>query len=363
MIPVTKPLFQYNKRKKLINKAVEQVLGSNNYILGPQVKKFEKEFAKFIGVKEAIGVANGTDAIEIALRSLNINKNDEVITVSHTAVGTVAAIEAIGAKPILVDIENDYFTMSADKLNEALSKKTKALVVVHLYGMPANLDNIIKFCKKNNIFLVEDCSQAHGAKYKNKKVGSIGEIGCFSCYPTKNLGGIGDAGIITTNKKLLSKKIKMIREYGWQNRTSHCFGRNSRIDELQAAILRVKLKFLDSDNAERIKIAEYYLKNIKNKNVFLPNIRKSTVSVFHLFVIKTNIRNKLIRDLKKNKIQHGIHYPVPIHKQPYYKNRIKTSESMKNTESIAKCILSLPIFPGLKIYELKLICKTINELK
>ncbi|SVC82189.1 uncharacterized protein METZ01_LOCUS335043, partial [marine metagenome] len=217
---------------------------SSRYILGEEVELLEQEFASYIGATNAIGVANGTDAIELALRALEIGLNDEVITVSHTAVATVAAIEAAGAKPVLVDVEQKFYTINPLKLEEVLTTNTKAIIAVHIYGQAADLDALLKFCKKHDIFLIEDASQAHGAKYKGQRLGGIGDIGCFSCYPTKNLGAIGDAGLITTNNSDLALKIRMLREYGWNNRVSEYAGRNSRLDELQAAILRIKLRYL-----------------------------------------------------------------------------------------------------------------------
>ena len=245
MILCSNPSEQFKSYQSEIELAVSTVMRSKNYILGEQVSLLEGEFAEYIGTSSAIGVANGTDAIEIALRSLNIGYGDEVITVSHTAVATVAAIEASGAKAVLVDIDPNFYTLNPNQLEMVLTKRTKAVIAVHLYGNAVDLDSVLSFCKANKIFLIEDVSQAHGAKYKGKRLGSIGDIGCFSCYPTKNLGAIGDAGLVTTNNLDLAEKVRMIREYGWQNRTSILQGRNSRLDEIQAAILRIKLKYLE----------------------------------------------------------------------------------------------------------------------
>ena len=361
IIPVTKPFLSFQSKKNQISKAIQRVLNSENYILGTEVELFEKEFAEYIGTKRAVGVANGTDAIEISLRALEIGNGDEVITVSHTAVGTITAIEASGASPVLVDVEQDYFTLDPNKLEEVLSEKTKAIVVVHLYGFSADITKISEICKKYNLFLIEDVSQAHGAKYKNKKLGSIGDVGCFSCYPTKNLGAIGDAGIVTTNNNELADKIKMIREYGWKNRISILYGRNSRLDEIQAAILRIKLKYLDDDNNKRIKIAKHYFNKISKKNIQLPIIRKDTHAVFHLFVIQIDNRDNFKNYLEEKNIQTGIHYPIPVHKQPAFNNKLKTSNDMSITDKLSCRVISLPMFPELNIDKVNKVCETINK--
>lgn len=345
-----------------IEAAVLRVMRSNRYILGPEVAALEQEFSEFIGAKYSIGVANGTDAIELALRALNIGPGDEVITVSHTAVATVSAIEASGASPVLVDVDQESYLLNTNQLQEVLTIKTKAVIAVHLYGHPANLDEISIFCKKNNLFLIEDCSQAHGAKWRGERVGKVGVIGCFSCYPTKNLGAIGDAGIVTTDDAVLADKIKMLREYGWSNRyISDLSGRNSRLDEIQAAILRVKLKHLESDNRKRRRLADLYTDGLKGMALKLPLIHEKADPVFHLYVVRLAYRNQLLNYLNDNNVYPGIHYPVPIHLQPAYKNSIRTARSMCVTEALADEILSLPLYPELKEAEVKNVVGLISE--
>ena len=286
-IKFANPSVSLKKYKGEIKNAVNRVLYSNSYILGAEVQKFEKNFSNFIGTKYSLGVANGTDALEIGLKALGINKGDEVITVSHTAVATVAAISNVGATPVVVDVENDYLHIDPIQVQKAITKKTKAVIAVHLYGQSIDLKKLLSICKKNEIFLIEDVSQAHGAKYKDKKLGSIGIIGCFSCYPTKNLGAVGDAGVITTNNKKIFNKMKLLREYGWRKKfLSEINGRNSRLDEIQAGILNVKLKKLNLENKMRLKIANIYEKKIKNKKISFLSRRKLSSHVFHLFVIK-----------------------------------------------------------------------------
>ena len=267
------PTAQYTSKKKEINYAIKKVLNSSNYILGKNVKKFENDFSNFIGTKYSIGVANGTDAIEIALKAINISKGDEVISVAHTALASIAGIILAGAKPVLVDVNKDDFTIKVEDIKKNINKKTKAILVVHIYGQSANMDAIIKLSKKYNIKVIEDVSQAHGGKYKNKFLGSFGDLSTFSFYPTKNLGAIGDAGAICTNNLKFAEKIKKIRErYGWnKKRLADIDGRNSRLDEIQAAILRIKLKYLKTD--------------IKKDRISLVSIKK-LLKIKMLFILK-----------------------------------------------------------------------------
>ena len=360
MILCANPSAQFKSYQGEIEKAVLTVIRGNRYILGEEVLLLEQEFADYIGTTAAIGVANGTDAIELALRALEIGLGDEVITVSHTAVATVAAIEAAGATPVLLDVEPQFYTLNPLQLKEVITPKTKAIIAVHLYGQAVDLDAITAFCHKHEIFLIEDASQAHGAKYKRQHLGSIGDIGCFSCYPTKNLGAIGDAGLITTNNTELATKIRMLREYGWNNRISEFSGRNSRLDELQAAVLRIKLKYLDADNFKRCQLAEYYTNQLSELPIQLPTIRKKSESVFHLFVIQVGNRQALLEYLKEEGIQAGVHYSVPVHLQPAYQDRILTANDMSITENLTKRIISLPMYPELSMNDAK---KIVDVLK
>ena len=362
MIFFANPQEQFKSYQEEIENAVLNVLSSKSFILGNEVKSLEEEFSKYIGTEFAIGVANGTDAIEISLRALNIGKGDEVITVSHTAVATVSAIEASGANPILVDIEKDFFTLDINKLDDVISEKTKAIICVHLYGQSANIVEIKEYCKNKNLYLIEDVSQAHGALFQNSRLGTFGDISCFSCYPTKNLGAIGDAGLIATNNEKIAKNVYAIREYGWRKRryVSELVGRNSRMDEIQASILRIKLKNLDRDNLKRKKIAEIYTEYFKDKDFISPKLRKESTHVFHLYVIRLNKRDELLNFLKEKGIFAGIHYPLPIHKQPAYEKRIKTSKSMKVTEEVSKEVLSLPIYPELSLKNINYILDMIT---
>ena len=360
MILCANPAAQFHSYQTEIEAAVLEVLRSTRYILGIEVEALENEFAAFIGTHSAIGVANGTDALELALRALGIGPGDEVITVSHTAVATVAAIEAAGAIPVLVDVDPFFYTLNPVQLQEVFSSRTKAVIAVHLYGQAADLDAICNFCSEKKLFLIEDVSQAHGAKWNGRRLGSIGDIGCFSCYPTKNLGAIGDAGLITSNNPQLSNKLRNLREYGWQRRyISDSVGRNSRLDEVQAAILRIKLRHLDADNSKRLQIAAEYSKLLPEQSLQIPTTRECADSVFHLYVVRTGERDDLVEYLKTNGVQVGIHYPMPVHFQPAYKDRIRTAKDMSVTEQLAGEVLSLPMYPELTSEE---VIKVINTI-
>ena len=349
MILCANPAAQFRSHQAEIEAAVLEVLRGSRHILGPQVESLEEEFAGYIGTRRSVGVANGTDALELAIRALGIGPGDEVITVSHTAVATVAAIEAAGAVAVLVDVDPAYYTLDPARLEEVLTSKTRAVIAVHIYGQPADLDAIGGFCEKHHLALIEDASQAHGARWKGKRVGGIGQIGCFSCYPTKNLGAVGDAGLVTTNDEDLARKITALREYGWKERyISEFAGRNSRLDEVQAAILRVKLRHLDESNAKRREHAAAYSSLLSESGLNVPAERPGADHVFHLYVVRTPQREQVIERLRSHDIIPGIHYPVPVHCQPAYRNRLRTSPSMRVTEEYAGQVLSLPLYPELE---------------
>lgn len=345
MITFANPASQFQSRKALIEDAILKVANSDRFILGEEVLSFEGEFSDYIGCSHSVGVGSGTDAIELALRAYDIGVGDEVITVAHTAVATVAAIVSVGATPVLVDVESDYFCLNPSLLAEALSSKTRAVIAVHLYGQAADLTFIKDFCDAHKLILIEDVAQAHGAEWNGNKLGSIGHAGCFSCYPTKNLGAIGDAGIVTTNDSNIAERLRMLREYGWRERyVSATEGRNSRMDAIQAAVLRVKLRYLDIDNKRRQKIASEYAKKITG-DFGLPKIRKGSNHVFHLYIVKCRKRDQLIEFMRRNDIIAAIHYPVPIHLQPGYQNKVKVVSDMVVTKNLSETVISLPMYP------------------
>ncbi len=344
--------------KEILNK-IKQVLNKGIYSKSKELENFEKNFSNYIDVKYSVGVGNATDSIYLALKSLSIGINDEVITVSHTATGTAIGIANTGAKPVFIDITELDYNLDLNLISNAITKKTKAIVVVHLYGQSCDMSKLLKIAKKNKLFVIEDCSQSAGAKFKNKKLGSLGDIGCFSFFPTKNLSAIGDGGILSTNNKKIYEKVLKLREYGWdKKRNAKYIGINSRLDEIQAGILNVKLKYLDKNNMERNDIANYYLKNIKNSKLNLPITNKFSYHCYHLFVVRCKQRNKFIKYLKKNNIFAGIHYKIPVHKQDAFKNNISL---LPITEKICKEVVSLPIYPGLRKKNLKLITNLINN--
>ena len=351
---------EYHFHKKAIDKAISRVLESGWYILGKEVERFEKEFAKYIGSKYCIGVANGLEALQIALLALGIGKGDEVITVSNSAVATALAITNTGAKVVFVDID-EYYHLDPVKLRLVITEKTKAIIPVHLFGQIVNIGEILKIAKEKNFEVIEDACQAHGAKFKQKKAGSFGILAGHSFYPTKNLGAYGDGGAITTNSKKLYEKCKMLRNYGQKTRYVHeVKGINSRLDEIHAAILRAKMPTLDKLIEKRKEIAKIYFKELKNiKQIKLPIIRQNSLHSFHLFVVQVENRNELMSFLKSNGIESQIHYPIPIHKQKCYSEY--NSITLTNTEKAAGKILSLPINPFLVQKDIIFICNTVKK--
>ena len=354
MIYSSFPKISFKNNKKLILKSFEKVLNSGNYINGNCLKNFEYNFAKYIGVKYALGVGNSTDALYLALKALGIEDNDEVLVPSHTAPATVISILNCKAKPVFLDVNITDYNIDYKLIEKNISKKTKCLIVVHLY-------KIIKIAKKFNLKVVEDVSQSCGALYKNKKLGSLSDIGCFSFFPTKNLSTLGDSGAVVSNNKNYIQKIKMLREYGWDNkRNCKYVGINSRLDEVHAEILNLRLKKLDKENEERIKIASFYLKYIKNDKIVLPTIFPERKHIFHLFVIRVNNRKKLMRDLQLKGFKLGIHYEKPVHKHNIFKGRV--FKNLDNTEKISSQVLSLPIYIGLNKNKLSNLVNILNSI-
>jgi len=351
MLYFSNPLAQFLAHETEISQAIHEVLYGNSYILGQKTKEFELAFAKYCNVDYAIGVGSGTDAITLGLKALGVGRGDEVITVSHTALASAAGILASGATPVLIDIDPDYYTISPDLIKNSITKKTKAIMPVHLYGQPAMMDQILACADEHGLYVIEDCAQAIGASYNNKRVGGIADIGCFSFYPTKNLGAIGDGGMITTNNKFLFDRILRLRQYGWdENRKTVEPGINSRLDELQASILNVKLKYLDEDNKAREKIASIYSNFFKeSKSYKYPKLLENTKHAFHLYVIQSQERDSLLELFSRDNIFPGIHYKTPVHKHDGYSKLVKIpKKGLTITEEISNKIISLPIYPEIK---------------
>jgi dTDP-4-amino-4,6-dideoxygalactose transaminase len=352
-IPQTDPRAAYLAQKTEIDAAIAQVLESGQYILGPVAERFESDFAAFLGLAHGIGCASGTDAIELALRACGIGADDLVFTVSHTAVATVAAIERAGATPVLVDIEAGGFGMDPAALDAALRKpppgRPAAILPVHLYGEPADLVAIGELARAQGLRLIEDCAQSHGAHYRGRPTGGFGDIACFSFYPTKNLGALGDAGIIATGDPSLAAAAREIREYGWRERyVSARSGINTRLDPIQAAVLLTKLPRLDSDNQRRQAIAARYDEGLTGLPIALPPRRANASHVFHQYVLRSQKRDRLREHLRAAAVGTGIHYPVPVHLHPAYRGRVAAGPTgLRNSERVAGEILSLPIYPQL----------------
>ena len=357
-IPQTSPKANYLAHKAEIDGAISRVLESGWYILGQQVSAFEQQFAAYIGVQHAIGVANGTDALHLALRACGVGVGDTVMTVSHTAVATVAAIELAGATPILVDIDPTTYTIDLNQVEDllrAMRQRPKAIVPVHLYGHPADMPAIMDIAQCYDLYVIEDCAQAHGATRQGKRMGAWGHIAAFSFYPTKNLGALGDGGIITTDDEQLAAQLRSLRQYGWQKTRyiSQIAGLNSRLDELQAAILRVKLRYLDQENERRRELAQSYDKLLAHTDLVLPQICAEVEHVYHQYVVRSSQRDALRAYLRQVGIGTLIHYPVPVHLQPAYQNRLPKMASLQQTEDLARQILSLPMFPHLNESEIE----------
>jgi dTDP-4-amino-4,6-dideoxygalactose transaminase len=355
------PLAQYLSHKTEIDAAIAATLDGNRYILGPQTQAFEQEFAAYLGVRYACGVGSGTEALHVAIRACGLGPGDEIITVSHTAVATVSAIELAGATPVLVDIDPISYTIDPDQIERALTPRTKALIPVHLYGAAANLNPIVDLARRHSLKVIEDCAQAHGARYADRVVGSIGDVSCFSFYPTKNLGAIGDGGLVATNDPVIAEQLDLLRQYGWRERyISQIAGWNSRLDELQAAILRVKLRHLDADNGKRRALAALYAEQLAGV-VTLPIEPASSRHVYHLYVIRHPQRDALRKFLHERGIGTAIHYPVPIHLQPAYRGRLGDVGSLPETERVAREIVSLPMYPELSTAEVRTVAQAIRE--
>jgi dTDP-4-amino-4,6-dideoxygalactose transaminase len=350
------PPAQFVQYRKEILEAINNVCEKGPYVLGPEVSNFEDEFSAYHGSKYCVGVGSGTDALTLTLRAMGIGAGDEVITVSHTALATASAILMTGAIPVLTDIEEDFYTIDPDKIQAAITNKTKAIIPVHLYGQPCDMEKIIDIAKKYDLKVIEDCAQAHGASLNGRKVGSMGDAGCFSFYPTKNLGAIGDGGGIITNDFELSERLKRLRQYGWNEyRVSQEPSGVSRLDELQAAILRVKLKYLDSDNEKRRDIAYEYKKKLKERDLILPIERQGSRHVYHLYVVRSSNRDELKAELVESGIEAGIHYTHPIHYHPGYQPKIRISpEGLGVTDRIVKEILTFPVYPELSVSKINI---------
>ncbi len=355
-------LEDYYKNKSQIRKIVDKVFSSGNLILSNEVSNFENKFSKFTNSLYGVGVNSGTDALQIALMAIDIKENDEIITVSNTAVPTVSAIVSCNAKPVFVDINEDDYLINTNLIEDKITNKTKAIIPVNLYGQSANYNAIKKIAKKYNLKIIEDCAQSAGTMYKNKPSGSFGDLAAFSFYPTKNLGGYGDGGMIVTNKKNLYEKSKKLRKYGMTKLYySEEHGINSRLDEIQAAILNFQLKKLKSNITKRRKIAKIYNENLKTKDLFLPIENKDNYHSYYVYVVRHPQRNKIMKYLMNNNIFCNISYPFPIHSMKGYKYLKVKDNDLKITNKMSKQIFSLPMYPELSYKKLDRVISVLNK--
>lgn len=354
---------QYKMYQEEYETKALEVLRKGWYILGEETEKFEKEYAKYVGTRYSLGIDNGLNALVLAFRALNIGQGDEVIVQGNTFIATVMGITINDATPIFVE-PDEFYNINIEKIEEKITERTRAICVVHLYGQATKMDKVLELCKKYNLKLVEDCAQAHGAEFNGQKVGSFGDVGCFSFYPGKNLGCFGDGGAITTNNEEIYRKIKMLRSYGSEKKYHHIeVGYNARLDELQAGLLRIKLSHLSELTKEREEIVKRYLTEIKNPLIQLPKLRKNCTHVWHLFVIKVEDRDKFQKYLEENEIGTVIHYPIPPHLSEAYKYLGYKAGDYPITEDYANTVVSLPLYNGMTKEEIEYVIKKINEYK
>ncbi|KQC07471.1 MAG: hypothetical protein APR62_00470 [Smithella sp. SDB] len=362
MIPMVDLKRQYHNLKKEIDAAISDVLEQTRFILGPNVSALEEEVAAYHNLSYAVGVANGTDALLLALRACGIGDGDEVITTPFTFIATAEVIALLGATPVFVDICPDTFNINSCQIAERITAKTKAIVPVHLFGHPADMAPVVEIARKHNLKVIEDCAQAFGAKYNGKKVGTIGDVGCFSFFPSKNLAGYGDGGMVITNNKKIAEQVKMLRNHGSAKRYYHkVIGYNSRLDEIQAAIIRVKLKKIDQFNEARRQNAVYYCAAIKSKDIILPTTISDNEHVYHQFTIRAKNRDVLAGALQQKNIASAVYYPVPLHQQEVFLNLYNVSVKLPQSEKCAQEVLSLPMFPELSREEIRFIADVVNH--
>ncbi len=354
---------QYAAIEAEVRAAIDGVFQRGSFILGPEVTAFEQEFAGYLGAKHAIGVASGTDALHLALRACVIGPGDEVITVSNTAVATVVAIELAGARPVFVDIDPATFNLNPSLVEAAITPRTRALLPVHLYGQSTDLGPLLDIARRRGLRVIEDACQAHGATYQGIKVGTIGDIGCFSFYPTKNLGGYGDGGMVTTNDDALAERLRLLRTYGWAERDRSVLrGMNSRLDEVQAAVLRVKLRRLDGWNQQRRDLAARYTELLSGvEGITVPEEAPYGCHVYHLYVVRAQERGRLRSYLAGQEIGTLVHYPLPIHRQEAYLDLGYAEGSLPQAERAAQEILSLPLYPLMDARQVDLVCRAIRR--
>jgi UDP-2-acetamido-2-deoxy-ribo-hexuluronate aminotransferase len=348
VIPMLDVKAQHEPIKEEIKQALKDILDSGQFILGPNVRAFEQEIASYCHVTHAAGLASGTDALYLCLKALDIKQGDEVITTPFTFIATAEAITYVGATPVFVDIKKHTLNIDVSKIEERITQKTKAIIVVHLFGQPADMDEILALAKKYGLKIIEDCAQAFGARYKDRPVGSIGDAGCFSFYPSKNLGAYGDGGMMITNHFETYENVNLLRNHGTVAPYRHRFiGYNSRLDEIQAAILRIKLRHIDEYNQKRRALARIYT-SILGEKIQCPSELEDRTHVYHQYTIRTQVREKVAAVLKENGISSVVYYPMPLHMQEAFSYLGYTRGALPESESAADEVMSIPIYPELE---------------
>lgn len=361
-IPLVDLRIQYQRLKPEIMQAFDEVLETMHLFLGPQLRSFEQSFATYCECQYGVGVASGTDALALALNACDIGPGDEVITVSNTFIATIEAIALVGARPVFVDVDPDTYTLDVQQLDSALTPHTRAILPVHLYGHPAEMQPILAFARKHGLRVIEDASQAHGATYQGRRVGSFGDVGCFSLYYSKNLGAYGEAGICVTNNVELAEKMRMRRDHGSRVRYHHeIMGVNSRLDELQAAVLQVKMAHLDEWNVARQRHAQMYTQQLQEVVRQLPVVKPWASHVYCYYVVQVSGRTQLLDALQTEGIGAGIHYPIPVHLQPACVSYGYKRGMLPVTEALAERILSLPMYPELTTEQCDVVVNAIKR--
>lgn len=363
-VPFLDLKIQYQSIKEEIDAAIEQVISECSFAGGPFVKDFENHFSEFCETKHTVGVGSGTEAIWMALLSLDIGPGDEIITVPNTFIATAEAISFCGATPVFVDVDEKTYNMNVFQVEQAITEKTKGIIPVHLFGQMVDMEPLMAIAKKYNLFVIEDACQAHGAEYHGKKAGSIGDIGCFSFYPGKNLGAYGDAGALVTRNDEIAERVRILRDHGQTKKYTHkIIGWNGRMDGIQGAILNVKLRYINRWNEARRHIAKLYDTQLKNTEALvLPKENEYNRHVYHIYAIRVRYRDEMIKTLKDSGIQTGIHYPLPIHLQPAYKNMAKMNLSFPIAEKCANEFISLPMFPEMSQEQVEYVVSQINRI-
>ncbi|HQP91821.1 MAG TPA: DegT/DnrJ/EryC1/StrS family aminotransferase, partial [Candidatus Omnitrophota bacterium] len=352
---------QYKEIKKEFSLKLAVLMERGNFILGDDVAEFEKNFAQYCGAKYAIGVNSGTDALFLALLSLGIGQGDEVIVPVYTYIATAFAVSYTGAKPVFADIDEKTFNMDPGKIERLITKRTKAIMPVHLYGQTADMTGILKVAKKHGLKVIEDAAQAHGSEFEDKKAGSLGDIGCFSFYPTKNLGAMGDAGLLTTDNARIFERLKKLRDYGRTSRYEHdSLGYNSRLDSIQALFLNLKLNKLDAWNEKRIRAAGLYDNFLSGSAALLPERADNCKHIYHIYAVRVKNRDKVLNELRAMGINAAVHYPVPLHLQKVYQSLCYKKGDFPIAEKISQTVLCLPVYPHIKEKEIRYVSEKLK---